>query len=126
VAAISGLTARAVAYARAGHGPFFIEARTSRWPGNYGSAPSLRPSGGPTDLAWAWAPEQAPPAVRGWVESSDPLLRHARHLLEAGSIDRAALQAMDAEVHGEMERALAFALASPEPEPAMALGAAAD
>ena len=72
-------TRGAVVSARAGDGPVFIEARTSRWPGNYASAPTLSVSG-PTDIAWTWKPHAAPAAVRHWTELSDPVLLFARRL----------------------------------------------
>ncbi|MDE3076549.1 MAG: thiamine pyrophosphate-dependent dehydrogenase E1 component subunit alpha, partial [Chloroflexota bacterium] len=46
---------------RRGDGPFFVESRTSRWPGNYGSFPKL--SGGDTDIDWTWSPGSAPEIV---------------------------------------------------------------
>jgi len=112
------VTREAVAYTRTGNGPFFIEARTSRWPGNYGSAPTL--GHGPTDVAWTWAPQSAPEPLRRWVESSDPVLRHARYLLEVGAADQEVLLRIDREVREEMDAAVAFALASPEPHPRLA------
>ena len=107
-------TRRAVAMARDGRGPYFIEARTSRWPGNYASSPSLSVSG-ETQLDWTWAPESAPEPVRCWVERSDPLLVFARRLLESGAVTRNELLQADVEVHSEIRAAVDFALASPEP-----------
>jgi acetoin:2,6-dichlorophenolindophenol oxidoreductase subunit alpha len=100
----------AVASARAGDGPVFIESRTSRWPGNYGSSPTLSLSG-PTDIAWAWTPTAPPEAVRTWCERSDPVLRFARHL----DVPHETLLEIDATVRGQIERAMDFALNSPEP-----------
>jgi acetoin:2,6-dichlorophenolindophenol oxidoreductase subunit alpha len=108
----------AVGYTRRGNGPFFVEARTSRWPGNYGSAPTL--AHGQTDVAWTWSPHSAPDAVRRWVESSDPVLRLARHLLEVGAADQETLLRVDREVLDEMDAAVRFALASAEPDPKLA------
>jgi TPP-dependent pyruvate/acetoin dehydrogenase alpha subunit len=114
-AAMSDLVARV----RRGEGPFFVESRTSRWPGNYGSFPKL--VGGDTDIAWTWAPEQAPEAVRRWEQESDPVLLYARQLLAAGTLDRDRLVALDREVREEIDRAAAFALNSPLPAPEAAL-----
>jgi pyruvate dehydrogenase E1 component alpha subunit len=105
--AVRDACTRAVSAARRGDGPYFIEARTTRWPGNYGSAPTLS-LGGPTDLAWAWSPESLPEPVRRWP---DPLLRYARRF------DRETVLAIDAEVREEMRSALEAALNSPEPPP---------
>ncbi len=98
---------------RRGEGPFFVESRTTRWPGNYGSLPRL--VGGDTEIAWTWEPERAPEAVRKWHEQSDPILLHARELLTSGAIDRDGLRALDLEVRDEIGRAAEVALASPAP-----------
>lgn len=108
---ILSVACQAVERARSGEGPVFIESRTSRWPGNYGSSPTLALSG-ETDIAWAWSPSAAPEGVRGWVDRSDPIMLLARRL------DKAALADIDQEVRGEMAEAVAFALASPEPSTA--------
>jgi pyruvate dehydrogenase E1 component alpha subunit len=108
----------AVTFTRTENGPFFIEARTSRWPGNYGSAPTL--AHGATDVAWTWSPQSAPDPLRHWVESSDPVLRLARDLLERSLVDREQLLHLDNEVRTEMDAAVRFALASPEPDPNLA------
>jgi acetoin:2,6-dichlorophenolindophenol oxidoreductase subunit alpha len=110
------VSCRAVEAARAGNGPIFIESRTSRWPGNYGSSPTLSLSG-ETDLEWAIMPEKAPEPIRGWAERSDPVLRFARRLLEGGEADRAALLRIDEDVRGEMRQAVESAVRSPEPVP---------
>src|SRR5918912_498859 len=67
---------------RAGEGPFFVEARTSRWPGSYGSVPKLL--GGACEITWAWEPDSAPEPVRAWARRSDPVLLYARALLDRG------------------------------------------
>ena len=97
------------AHARAGNGPFFIEARTSRWPGNYGSAPTLRGTG-PTQLSWAWSTSDAPEALRGWIPA-DPVLKYTTQF------DRAEVERIDADIVHEIDDALHFALRSPEPRP---------
>jgi pyruvate dehydrogenase E1 component alpha subunit len=113
---VYAVTQRALEATRSGRGPYFIEARTSRWPGGYGSAPTLAQSG-ETEISWVWAPESAPEAVRRWVEQSDPILLGARRLLRAGHLERERLLALDAEVRDEVCAAKDFALASPEPRP---------
>jgi acetoin:2,6-dichlorophenolindophenol oxidoreductase subunit alpha len=104
---------------RRGEGPFFIESRTTRWPGNYGSFPKL--VGGDTDIAWAWEPERAPEAVRAWHEDSDPVLIWARECERAGHLDRPAITALDRRVREEIEAAASRALASPLPDEDSAL-----
>jgi acetoin:2,6-dichlorophenolindophenol oxidoreductase subunit alpha len=110
------VTHQVVEAARSGGGPFFIESRTSRWPGNYGASPSLA-LGGATDIAWAWSAETAPEPVRRWVEQSDPVLLLARRLLATQVLGQDDLSQLDAEVGSEMTRAVEFALSSPEPRP---------
>ncbi|HYU21358.1 MAG TPA: thiamine pyrophosphate-dependent dehydrogenase E1 component subunit alpha [Chloroflexota bacterium] len=104
---------------RSGEGPFFVESRTSRWPGNYGSFPKL--VGGDTDIAWTWAPGTAPESVRGWEEQSDPVLLYARKLLEREVLIRERLLELDRVVREEIEAATRFALNSPLPAPETAL-----
>jgi TPP-dependent pyruvate/acetoin dehydrogenase alpha subunit len=113
------VTCRAVEAARAGRGPYFIESRTSRWPGNFGSSPTLALSG-ETDIAWAWSLETAPEAIRRWADLSDPLLRLARRLLGRGEMARDTLTDRDARVRAEMRRATEAAIQSPEPVAATA------
>ena len=104
---------------RRGKGPFFVEARTSRWPGSYGSAPRL--VGGQTDIAWSWAPNDAPEAIRPWVTQSDPVLLYAHELLADDRLSRAQLAELDRRVQAELEAAAQFARNSPSPAPESAL-----
>jgi pyruvate dehydrogenase E1 component alpha subunit len=113
------LVSELVERVRRGEGPFFVESRTSRWPGNYGAFPKL--VAGDTDIAWTWSPETAPEAVRGWEQDSDPLLIYARELLARGAISREALVELDRAVKDEIARAAEFALKSPLPAPESAL-----
>jgi acetoin:2,6-dichlorophenolindophenol oxidoreductase subunit alpha len=103
---------------RQGEGPFFLESRTSRWPGSYGNVPRLL--GGACELTWAWEPDAAPEPVRAWVKQSDPVLLYAQRLLERG-LSRDQLMAVDDEVRREITSATDWALASPPVEPAQAL-----
>jgi acetoin:2,6-dichlorophenolindophenol oxidoreductase subunit alpha len=116
--AVLAVTRQAADFARAGSGPFFIESRTSRWPGNYGSSPML--AHGASDLTWAWQPNSVPEALRAWSTSSDPVLRLARRLVETRGANRDALLDIDVEVKREMDEATRAALGSPEPDPTRA------
>lgn len=116
---VQATVAERVARLRAGEGPFFVESRTTRWPGSYGSLPKL--VGGDTDVAWAWAPEAAPEPVRVWEQRSDPIVLQARRLLAVGVLDRAALLALDRAVREEMREAARAALVSPPLPPEAAL-----
>lgn len=98
---------------RRGEGPFFVESRTTRWPGNYGSFPKL--VGGDTDIAWTWDGAAAPPAIASWTADSDPIIRYAVRLLGTGTLNRDGLRAIDAEVRAEIDAAASWALASPPP-----------
>jgi len=108
-----------VARSRRGEGPFFVESRTSRWPGNYGSVPSL--VGGDTDISWAWDWQSAPEVVRRWEELSDPIMLYARKLLDRGALTIDRLVELDGSVREEMGHAAEFALNSPLPDAAGAL-----
>lgn len=112
-------TCRAVERTRAGQGPVFIESRTSRWPGTYGSHPTLDQTG-ETEMTWAWNPAAAPDIVRRWVETSDPVLIAARELMKQGELTQQELIALDADIRQEMSAARAAAEASPPPDPTAA------
>ena len=71
VRAVSSLVGGLVARTRAGEGPFFIESRLTRWPGNRGQFPAL--IGGPHQMEWTWNPESADPQLQDWLRSSDPV-----------------------------------------------------
>jgi pyruvate dehydrogenase E1 component alpha subunit len=101
-----------------GEGPFFVEARTSRWPGSYGNIPRLL--GGACELTWAWQPDAAPEPIRAWARDSDPVLLYARGLLERG-FSQTQLMAVDDEVRREIDAAARWALDSPPVEPSAAL-----
>ncbi|MBI4524030.1 MAG: thiamine pyrophosphate-dependent dehydrogenase E1 component subunit alpha [Deltaproteobacteria bacterium] len=105
--------------ARAGEGPFFVEARTHLWPGNYRALPKL--IAGETKINWAWEPDGVPQAARSWHAESDPVLLFARELLKQGETSCAEIERLDREVREEVAEAARFALASPLPDPKAAL-----
>lgn len=117
--AVYDLVSGLVDKTRRGEGPFFVESRTSRWPGNYGNFPKA--VGGDTDINWTWSPESAPEAVRKWEELSDPVLLYARKLLDRQAISREGLVDLDARIRGEVADAAKFALNSPLPPAEAAL-----
>ena len=117
--AIYGLVSELVTRGRSGDGPYFVESRTTRWPGNYGSFPKL--VGGDTDINWTWDAESAPESIRRWSQESDPVLLYARELLASGALNREALLELDRQVREEAQRAAEFALNSPMPKPEAAL-----
>ncbi|MGH7676794.1 MAG: pyruvate dehydrogenase (acetyl-transferring) E1 component subunit alpha [Gemmatimonadales bacterium] len=96
-------TERAVARARNGGHPTLLEVRTYRYMGHSMSDP----------LHGVYR-------TREEVEEQkqqDPITRLAGQLREGGVIDQAGLDALDAEVHAEVEAAVRFADESPDPDP---------
>ena len=104
----------AVARARAGGGPTFVQAVVARWPGSKPLWPAL--PDGETQLRFAWEPESAPARLRRWYRDQDGVLRYARELVDAGVAERATLEAIDATVRAGVEDAVHFATASAPPQ----------
>ena len=117
--AVHEAMAAAVARARSGGGPSFIEARTVRWPGNRPLWPQLLT--GETDVAYAWDPERIPVEHEKWWARQDGLLRFLRELLGAGLLTPGDASAIDTQARAEMAGAMTFALQSPFPRPEEAL-----
>ncbi len=93
---------RAVARARAGEGPSFIECLTYRMRGHAGAG---------SDAHLGYRPEGE---IACW-EQRDPVTGLAERLLTAGHLDHAALAAMDQAIAEELDQAFIFAKASPLP-----------
>ncbi len=106
VVAVYEATHEAVARARAGGGPCFLECKTYRWRSHFESKaePDLRP----------------PEEIEAWKERC-PIISLRRRLLEAGILTERELKEMDSQVLSEIEDAVSFALASPLPDPRDAL-----
>ncbi len=119
VAAVSSVMEDVVARTRRGEGPFFVEARITRWPGNMAAFPTL--IGGDYQIGWAFAPASAPDELRDWLEHDDPISLSIRALVEDVAISRKAVKTMDEEVCEAVEAAANFALDSPDPTPESAL-----
>ncbi len=93
---------KAVAHARTGEGPCFIEATTYRW----------REHCGPdVDDALGYRSAEAIEAGR----ASDPLLRCRRQLLSDGAVSEAQLDQLHQSIAGEIAQAFDWAIASPTP-----------
>jgi pyruvate dehydrogenase E1 component alpha subunit len=105
----------AIARARNGGGPTFIEARTVRWPGNRPLWPQLLT--GTTHLAMAWDESLIDDDHRAWHSDQDGLLRFVRELIAAGRTDAPAVLALDGAVREATAEAVRFALDSPYPPP---------
>ena len=91
--------------ARAGEGPTFVEAKTYRYRGHYEGDPQVYRLAGELE---AWQARDAIPAFR-------------QVLLDAGILDEAALDQIEAGVQAQLDEAVAFAKASPLPQPEEAL-----
>jgi TPP-dependent pyruvate/acetoin dehydrogenase alpha subunit len=105
VLGVRGVTAEAVARARAGEGPTLIEAKSYRvTPHSAATKTDLRP----------------PDEVDAW-RARDPILRFSRHLAEEHGAEPDRLEQIEEQARRDVEEAVEFALASPRPEPEAAL-----
>lgn len=105
VLGVRGVTAKAVARARAGEGPTLIEAKSYRvTPHSAATKTDLRP----------------PDELEAW-RARDPILCFSRHLAEEHGVEPARLEQIEEEARRDIEEAVEFALASPRPEPDAAL-----
>jgi pyruvate dehydrogenase E1 component alpha subunit len=103
--AVHQAASRAVERARAGEGPTLIECKTYRWRAHTErkGQPDYR------DAA----------EIERW-RGRDPIAQLARQLRDQGDLDDAGFQALDRDVMAAIERAVAFAEASPFPQPEQA------
>jgi pyruvate dehydrogenase E1 component alpha subunit len=105
--------AAAIARARSGGGPTFIEAQTVRWAGSKPLWPQQLT--GRTELDMAWGARDTGGEYQAWYEKEDGVLGYTRELLAAGHITPDAALALDGEVCAQMDAAVQFALDSPFP-----------
>ncbi|MBI2359820.1 MAG: hypothetical protein HYV04_13150 [Deltaproteobacteria bacterium] len=110
---------KALARARKGQGPVFIEAKTFRWPGSRPVWPELLT--GETDLKRAWDLKAIPKQYADWHRKKDGVLRFTRELLKSRRATPEEILEMDREAQARNEQAVRFALDSPEPKPEAAL-----
>ncbi len=112
-----GAVQTAIARARAGGGPMFIEARTRRWAGTRPLWPAL--ATGETDISVAWTGTVPAgfEAHREWFLHDDPVLRLTRELLAIGLFTKESVGEVDAAVRRQMADAVTFAVESPYPKP---------
>ncbi len=104
VLAVREATVQAVQRARQGEEPSLIEAQTARWYGHYiGDPQRYRPA----------------EDIEAW-RARDPIMLFGRRLLDSGLCEQAALDAIAKDIEGEVDKAVAFAEASPPPDPAEA------
>jgi acetoin:2,6-dichlorophenolindophenol oxidoreductase subunit alpha len=104
--AVNQAAYRAVERARKGEGPTLIECKTYRWRAH--TERTAQPD--PRDKS----------EIEGW-KSKDPIARLMRQLEAQQQLSEADWQAMQADVQGQIDAAVAFAEASPFPSPQHAL-----
>jgi TPP-dependent pyruvate/acetoin dehydrogenase alpha subunit len=105
VVAVYRATRHAVERAREGRGPSLIEAKTMRMHGHSDA-----------DSSW-YVPK---PEFEEW-RARDPIEGFEAALSAAGILTDPQRAEIESRIHGELERDLEFAMASPFPEPAVAL-----
>jgi len=117
---VHNAVARAVARARDGGGPSFIEAMTRRWAGSAPLWPEL--STGVTDLRMATGEVPIEPGPHhDWYARHDPVLRLARTLLATRGDAAGRLRTLDRAITARIEAARQFAVDSPRAAAAAAL-----
>jgi pyruvate dehydrogenase E1 component alpha subunit len=111
LAAVHSATADAVARARAGQGPSFIEAITYRWYDHAGFAGAK--SG--IDAAFG-LPYRSDDEVKQWM-TRDPIKRYKTFLVGKNLATDAELTKIEQDVLGRVEASVDFARKSPDPDP---------
>ncbi len=99
VLAVREAVARAIEHARSGNGPFLLECKTYRWYGHSRSDPR----------AYRTREEEAE-----W-KKRDPIPNFAARLVAEGVATEAEIDAIEAKVKGEIQKATDFAFSSPLP-----------
>jgi TPP-dependent pyruvate/acetoin dehydrogenase alpha subunit len=102
VLAVYAATARAVAHARSGQGPYMLECKTFRMTGHSAH-----------DGA-----DYVPPALFEEWAKRDPIKRLEEKMLSEGWSDREAIDKLHAGIRQEVDEAVAWAEKSPYPDPA--------
>ena len=102
VLAVYDATRDAVARAKSGAGPTFIEARCYRYRAHGGSGDDTKAGYRDMDERSAW-------------DAFDPVALYSQYLSEGGVLTDAQLQTMSVEIAREIEDAFAFAIESPNP-----------
>lgn len=101
VTEVGQIAQEAVARARAGDGPTFIEARVYRW-GSHTQKDKLEPEARPAGEVARW-------------RARDPIALFQAELLDAGKIDETSIVAITEAVEQRIDEAVAFAEAGPMP-----------
>jgi pyruvate dehydrogenase E1 component alpha subunit len=119
IEAVHAAVVDAVAKARGGNGPAFIETRITRWPGNAGTFPTL--VGGDYKVEWAFSPTSAPKELQEWLQNSDPVALFIQSSTKGGGLSQRDITMIDDETRKAVAAAVRFALESPAPKPEAAL-----
>ena len=117
--AVAAALRKGVAHCRSGEGPYFLEMRTMRWPGNYTQFPTL--ATGRTDLDMAFGRRAIPTEHERWYREDDPVLKLARDLVAQDEAAASRLVSIDESVTDRIREAVQFAVESPWPDPSAAL-----
>ena len=102
VLAVKAAAETAVAYCRAGKGPYLLEIKTYRYRGHSMSDPARYRTREEVQM----------------MRTQHDCIEGARHKLEALGVDEAEIKAIDDEVKAIVQEAADFAQSSPEPDPA--------
>lgn len=105
VMAVYEAAGEAVKRARRGEGPTLLECKTYRWRGHYEGDP---------------ASYRSKDEVEEWM-AKDPIEQFKNRLMEGGLLEEGEHQKMEAEIVGQLDDAVEFAMNSPFPEPGEAL-----
>ena len=119
VAQLNTVLSKAIAQARAGAGPVFVEAITTRWPGNNPLWPELVT--GTTDIRMIFEDVSRDASHPEWYEHGDPVLRYGRSLVAQDATAADKIRAIDESTTATIEAAVEFALQSPFPPKERAL-----
>ena len=115
VEGLSDLMTEVVGTVRRNLAPYFVEVRTTRYPGNRALWPEL--AGAETDLGWAWDDGEPPEELAAWSRHSDPLMGFVRRLAGQGAISRDEATRIDAAIAARIDEAMESAIGSPHPPP---------
>lgn len=116
--AVYDASQRAVEHIRNNEGPYFIEARTVRWPGNKLLVPQL--TTGPLGISMAWDDSAIPDDHRDWFANIDPILNYVRALDINDPDLRTYLIELDSRISTEVREASQRLDHSSEPDPSTA------
>ncbi|HET9408555.1 MAG TPA: thiamine pyrophosphate-dependent dehydrogenase E1 component subunit alpha [Candidatus Sulfotelmatobacter sp.] len=104
VRTVNEVASRLIARARSGGGPAFLQADTYRYSGHH--------VGDINREYYRSKKEES-----SWKAERDPIKLHGEWLVEQGLADKAVLEQITAEVRGQIEGAVKFAIEAPYPKP---------